>query len=151
MLVRVRNLIKADRKKNPTSGGYPSSPKRHCKGTVDLLLRRYPVVQQSTLEDTESIVQHKKAMCEEMAKAKTREAVILPLMKKSYHNRWDFICNEAESVQQILEEYPAFRKPGNCMLETGHNLFYIYSVFQLNYDIMNMLTVSIISGDPVMT
>lgn len=62
------------------------------------------------LEDSDSIVQHKKAMSEEMAKAKPREAVLLPLMKKSYQNRWDFICNEAESVQQILEEYPAFQK-----------------------------------------
>lgn len=112
MLARVRNLIKADRKKNPTSSGSgpASSPKRHCKGAADLLLRRYPVMQQAMLEDSDSIVQHKKAMSEEMAKAKPREAVLLPLMKKSYQNRWDFICNEAESVQQILEEYPAFHK-----------------------------------------
>ena len=81
MLARVCNLIKADRKKNPTSAGYPSSPKRHCKAAADLLLRRYPVMQQASLEDTESIAQHKKAMSEEMAKAKPRESIVLPLMK----------------------------------------------------------------------
>ena len=110
MLARVRNLIKADRKKNPTSAGYPSSPKRHCKAAADLLLRRYPVMQQASLEDTESIAQHKKAMSEEMAKVKPRESIVLPLMKMSYQNRWDFICNEAKSVQEILGEYPALRR-----------------------------------------
>ena len=110
MLARVRNLIKADRKKNPASAGYPSSPKRHCKAAADLLLRRYPVMPQASLEDTESIAQHKKAMSEEMAKVKPRESIVLPLMKMSYQNRWDFICNEAKSVQEILGEYPALRR-----------------------------------------
>ena len=110
MLVRVRNLIKADRKKNPTVLRGASSPKRQCKAAADLLLRRYPVMQHSSLEDSDSIEQHKKAMSEEMAKMRPRESVLLPLMKLSYQNRWDFICNEAQSVQGILEEYPALRK-----------------------------------------
>ena len=67
-------------------------------------------MQQASLEDTESIAQHKKAMSEEMAKVKPRESIVLPLMKMSYQNRWDFICNEAKSVQEILGEYPALRR-----------------------------------------
>ena len=70
MLVKVRNLIKADRKKNPTVVRGASSPKRQCKAAADLLLRRYPVMQNSSLEDSDSIEQHKKAMSEEMAKTR---------------------------------------------------------------------------------
>lgn len=111
MLARVRNLIKADRKKNPTSTAHPQSPKRQCKAAADLLLRRYPVMQQASLEDAESIAQHKKAMSEEMARAKPRDSILLPLMKMSYQNRWDFIRNEVQPVQEILQEYPALQRP----------------------------------------
>ena len=45
MLVRVRNLIKADRNKNPTVVRGASSPKQQCKTAADLLLRYYPVMQ----------------------------------------------------------------------------------------------------------
>lgn len=96
MLARVQNLIKADRKKNPTSAAYPQSPKRQCKAAADPLLRCYPVMQQASLEDAESIAQHKKAMSEEMARAKPRDSILLPLIKMSYQNRWDFIRNEVQ-------------------------------------------------------
>ena len=107
MLTRVRNLVKADRRKNRESIDYPSSPKRQCEAATN---RHHSVMQQGLLHDPDSIAQHKKAMSEEMSKAKPKESVVLSLMKMTYQNRYDFICNRAESVQEILEEYPAFQK-----------------------------------------
>ena len=74
-------------------------------------MRRYPVVQQGALEDSDSIEQYKKAISDEMARSKPRESVLLPLMKLSYQNRWDYVCNEAQSVCKIVEAYPALKRP----------------------------------------
>ena len=43
----------------------------------------------------------------ELAESKPRDTVLLPLMKSTYHNRRNFILNEATSVASILSKYPA--------------------------------------------
>lgn len=110
MVARVRNLIKSDRKKSHAASVSLPTPKRQCR-TTDVLMRRYPVVQSGALEDSDSNDQHKKAIVDEMSRIKPRESVLVPLMKLSYQNRWDFVCHQAQSVEEILQAYPALKRP----------------------------------------
>ena len=73
---------------------------------------RYPVrVQDSISEDPRSVTEHNKALHEEMKKAKPRDTVMLPLMKNTYRDRRTFIQNDASTVAEILEHYPALVRP----------------------------------------
>ena len=85
MVVHIRNVIKADRRKARQSGGDPcTSPKKRQKGLEKQdLIQRYPVssLSSSLLVDAASTEQHEKAIDDEMAKMKPREAVLLLLMK----------------------------------------------------------------------
>ena len=123
MLERIRNLIKADRKKSkePTEQQH-STPKR-TKGTVDHILRRYPVTvcHSEPSDDVETMKQHSKAICNEMKKAKPRDRVLLPLMKSTFSARWLFITKDAGSVKQILEEYPSLKIPA-IVSHTKYNI-----------------------------
>ena len=88
MVVRIQNVIKADRRKARQSGGDPcTSPKKRQKKGLDKqdLIRRYPVssFSSSLFVDAASTERHNKAI-DEMAKMKPREAVLLPLMKTIY-------------------------------------------------------------------
>ena len=69
-------------------------------------------VQESESEDPRSVMEHNKAMHEEMKKPKPRDSLLLPLMKKTFHDRCIFIQNDASSVSEILEHYPALARPG---------------------------------------
>ena len=110
MVERVRNVIKRDSKKTK---GAPSEetpePKRRRKGIE--LLRRYPVSSSETSENTESLELHNKAIGAELAKAKPRDSVLLPLMRSTYGVRRMFILNEAKCVQGILEKHKALARP----------------------------------------
>ena len=46
-----------------------------------------------------------------MRKAKPRDSLLLPLMKSTYHDRRIFIQNDAATVSEILDSYPALRRP----------------------------------------
>lgn len=116
MLERIRNLIKTDRKKNKDvhSNGTPSALKRSKKSsTKDQLLRRYPIKFDNSdlIEDPASVCQHIAAIGEEMKKAKPRESLILPLMKKTFRDRWEFVQHDALSVKDVMEKFPAFKFP----------------------------------------
>ena len=110
MVERVRNVIKRDSKKTK---GAPSKetpePKRRRKGIE--LLRRYPVSSSEMSENTESLELHNKAIGAELAKAKPRDSVLLPLMRSTYGVRRMFILNEAKCVQGILEKHKALARP----------------------------------------
>ena len=73
----------------------------------------YPVrVQDSVTEDPCSVTEHNKALHEEMKKAKPRDnTLMLPLMKNTYQDRRTFIQNDASTVAEILEHYPALVRP----------------------------------------
>lgn len=113
MLERVRNLIKADRKKSKGSPDERPTASKRSKGPVDNLVRRYPVktYQTDELEDKETIDQHFAAIAEEMKKARPRERVLLPLMKTTFPSRWLFVTKDASSVKQILDKYPCLKLP----------------------------------------
>ena len=109
--------MKHDRKKEKQSLDEPEDepqPKRKMKEAE--ILRRYPVGIRSGLDDCSSIEQHKKALTNELAKSKPRDSVLLPLMKSTYNERRMYILNEAISVGNILEKYPALSRIAVVML-----------------------------------
>ena len=67
----------------------------------------------------------KKALQEEMKKAKPRDVLLLQLMKNTFHDRRMFIQNE-----DILEQYPALARPtvvsnSECILQCLSYILYI--------------------------
>ena len=115
MVERIRNVNKADKKKNRCTAAENDelpTPKRGRKAKSDELTRRYPIPIGSTQPvDYESFEQHCKAIKEEMDKPKPRDRVLLPLMKSTFAARWLFVKNDAESVKEILENYPCLKLP----------------------------------------
>lgn len=114
MVERVRNVIKRDRKRMPSSGGSLSESTKRNKLSPearkrDSLLRRYPTGAQLT-EDAASTESHLSAIVTELAKAKPRDSVLLPLMRSTYPSRRLFILNDATSAKHILNEYPALQR-----------------------------------------
>lgn len=63
------------------------------------------------LEDSDSVKQHMKALEKEMSKSTPRDSVLLPLLKSTFGERRMFIINEASSVLEIKEKYPALTRP----------------------------------------
>ena len=61
-------------------------------------------------EDSGSVSEHKKALQEEIKKAKPRDNILLALMKNTFRDRRMFIQNEATTVGEILEQYPALTR-----------------------------------------
>ena len=55
--------------------------------------------------------EHNKGLKEEMKKAKPRDNLLLPLMKKTFCSRRIYIQSEASTVAEILEQYPAMVRP----------------------------------------
>lgn len=121
---RVRNVIKRDTKRTKRPLQEPddeSEPKRKCRGSQ--LLRRYPMGNDvPPAESDETIQQHKKAISKELDKAKPRDSVLLPLMRSTYGPRRLFILNEATSVGEILDVYPALSRQAVVSTNNGHIL-----------------------------
>ena len=114
MVERVRNVIKRDRKRMPSSANSVSENTKRSKLSPqarkrDLLLRRYPTGAQLT-EDAASTESHVSAMSMELSKTKPRDSVLLPLMKSTYPSRRLFILNDATSAKHILDDYPALQR-----------------------------------------
>ena len=111
MLERIRNLVKLDRKKNPSPDHQQNAAKRNKSSPKDKLQRRYPVTTGSDAVDFETLEQHEKAIEEEMKKSKPRDKVILPLMKSTFQSRWLYVQRDASSAKDILEKYPCYKFP----------------------------------------
>ena len=76
-------------------------------------LCRYPVrVQDSTtdIDDARSVVEHNKAIEEEMKKPKPRDHMLTPLMSSTFQSRRMFIQNEAKTVTEILKNHQALAR-----------------------------------------
>ncbi len=113
MVERVRNVIKRDRKR--MSGSTAETPQKRSKITSEqkcreILQKRYPTGA-NIREDQSSTQSHLSAMGNELSKAKPRDAVLLPLMKSTYPSRRIFVLNEAVCARQILDIYPALKRP----------------------------------------
>ena len=113
MVTRVRNVYKRDKCKTSDMDGELPDAKRKktpiMKGKQQLL-RRYPVGIEVSIEDTDSVDVHKKALSDELAKSRPRDAVLLPLFKSIYHERRLFIQNDATCVKEVIEVYPALTR-----------------------------------------
>ena len=114
MVERVRNVIKRDRKRMPSSASSPYEATKRSKLSPearkkDWLLRRYPTGAQFT-EDASSTESHLSAISSELEKGKPRDSVLLPLMKSTYPSGRPFVLNVATSGKHILNEYPALRR-----------------------------------------
>lgn len=61
-------------------------------------------------------------MVEEMKKSTPRDAILLPVMKSTFQDRRIFIQNDAKSVRESLEVYPALNRPAvvSLTLYSGH-------------------------------
>ena len=71
----------------------------------------YPVrVQDYVPEDSHSVAEHAKALNEEMKKPNPRDSVLLPLMKHTFHDLRILFQNNASSVTEILDIYPALAR-----------------------------------------
>ena len=116
MITRIRNVIKIANKKARLSGKQPeahSPVKKKKMSSKDELIRRYPVQSNASLsdEDPESLESHKKAIEDELTKAKPRDTVLLPLLKLTYSERRMYIQEVASSVADILTNYKALSRP----------------------------------------
>ena len=113
MVERVRNVLKSDKKKGIKRPASVSQPEPKRKKTDNAILRRYPIgsAGASHLGDGESLEQHKKAITTELAKAKPRDNVLLPLLKLTYEERRMYILNGGNTIKEVLEEYPALSNP----------------------------------------
>ena len=90
-----------------------SPVKKKKMSSKDELIRRYPVQSNASLsnEDPESLESHKKAIEDELTKAKPRDTVLLPLLKLTYSERRMYIQEVASSVTDILTNYKALSRP----------------------------------------
>ena len=68
-------------------------------------------VEDTIPDDPGSVAVHNKALKEEMDKSKPRDSLLLPLMRSTYHDPRLFIQNDATTVADILDQYPALRRP----------------------------------------
>ena len=114
LLERLRNLRKRSNSKlsGADDGAAPAAKKSKRSSKLALLKRYPPRLHDDSIEDEDSVKQHKSAMASEMSKRKPREIVVLPLLRSTYSTRRDYITSdEREDVTEILEEYPALRLP----------------------------------------
>ena len=65
----------------------------------------------SLIEDPSSVQVHLKGIEEELKRSKPRESVLLPLFRSTYGERRLFVLNDAKSMKEIKECYPAITIP----------------------------------------
>ena len=135
MVERVSNVIEQDSKK--VKRNLLNSPEEIPKKKRGVeLLRRYPVNSDCSVDsdNAESLEQHNNAISTELKKAKPRDSISL---KSTYGERHIFVLNEAESVCNILERYPA---PVSCKytFHTTHPLIHTYSLAHTQHTSTNI-------------
>lgn len=106
---RLRNV----RKRSKDEEDCAVKPKKKKLSPKQSLMKRYPPrLHNDTREDNETTAQHLAAMVSEMGKKKPREIVLLPLLRRTYSARRDFITStERCGVAEILKEYPGLQIP----------------------------------------
>ncbi|XP_065907919.1 uncharacterized protein [Dysidea avara] len=115
LVERIRNVIKRDRIKCGCAEEEETpAAKRPKKETA--LLSRYPVsagTDYSTefAEDAESLAGHIESIKKEMEKDRPRDSLLAQLMKSTYRSRRDLIVTGSVPVAQILQDFPALKRP----------------------------------------
>ena len=103
---RVYNLEKGQKKRPASDDSEPTLP----SGKKGRLVNRYPPVNEAEMLDEDVYQRHLKALNNELEKSKPRKDVLVDLMTVTYSNRRTYILEQAESVQEIIEKFPAFLK-----------------------------------------
>ena len=103
----VRNVIKRDRNRLPSSAGSLSENVKRSKLSPEA--RKKDSLCAQFTEDTSSTESHLSAIATELAKERPSDSVLLPLMKSTYPSRRVFILNDATSARHILDDYPALQ------------------------------------------
>ena len=85
---------------NPCKRGRP-------KKEVATLKDRYPALvnREQSLDEKEAF----EALRKEMSNNKPRKDIFLPLMKSTFSLRRHYVLHDAQSVVEILQEYPALK------------------------------------------
>ena len=108
MMERIRNVIKIDHKKGvqlPQGVAAIPTPKKIKK------IDRYPELSPFVVDNDESIAEHNTAIEAELRRSKPKDTNIVPLMKSTFASRRPYILEDAVSVKDILERYPALSRP----------------------------------------
>ena len=98
----------------------PKGSKRRRK---DDILARYPVTpNDSSTEDRETIERFKNGIAKELMKSKPRDSILLPLMKSTFNERRMYILGEPVSLANMLDLYPALKRPAIVSIYDMHVL-----------------------------
>ena len=101
---RVYNVYKGEKRK--LEDGAAVSEKKRAKITD-----RYPPLALSDVSDEATNSRNREALNKELSKKNPIKSTILELMELTYGCRREYIVNEARSVHEILEKYPALSRP----------------------------------------
>lgn len=104
MMDRVYNVEKGRKRIASPSDETPPT-KRGRPKKVSILASRYPAVSPMDEGNTDS----EKALANEMENEHPRRDIVLPLMKKTFHNRRQYILKSTESVVQKVTKFPALK------------------------------------------
>ena len=84
----------------------PSNPRKKKSSALAC-----PPADDSAFLDVETYHCHLKELGNELAKANPRKEVTLDLMHVTFFNRREYILEEADSVEEILEKFPLLSSP----------------------------------------
>lgn len=80
-----------------------SNPPKKKLSPKQSLMKRYPPrLHNDTREDNETTAQHLAAMVSEMGKKKPREIVLLPLLRRTYSARRDFMRTSSLQLRGVV-------------------------------------------------
>ena len=108
MLERVRNVLKIARKRGASM---PQTTEEKPRPKKNKMNERYPILDPLIVDNEESMAAHEAAIEAELTKKKPKDTTLIHLMKSTYFSRRPYILEEAISVSQILEKYPALNRP----------------------------------------
>ena len=107
LIDRVYNVYKGEKRKHTDQEEASSSVPSRKRPKI---LERYPPLNASSIDEG-TVERHRKALDLELQKERPRMNVILELMELTFSHRREYVLNEASSVEEIVEKYPAFGKP----------------------------------------
>lgn len=108
----LNNKRKYQSRTTKETSGALSLSKRPRVAQTSSRIHRYPVLQGQQVDDEDATIRHLHEAQKEMQRAKPRDDILLELMKSTFQHRRDRIASGAsQSVQDILERFPALKRP----------------------------------------
>ena len=104
-------MEKGSRKRKLSGDNDPTPTKRGRPKKITTLEYRYPPINTDSSVEPTLEKRNLEALSKETGKPKPRKEVVLPLMKSCFFSRRQYVMNDAQSVIEILEKYPALKMP----------------------------------------